>query len=318
MDAGAAKQLQIEYQDARLAINQRLTEFAAVPRKQYFYELLYCLLTPQSSAAHAFDAKRTLTELDFQHNPFDPESILRRPQVYVRFHKTKALHLLAMKENFSAIDLIVTGDLNAYGKREWLADNVLGLSHKEATHFLRNIGKNESLAILDRHILKHLLQHDVIAEIPRTLTKRNYLEIEEAFQEFAEKVCIPINALDLLFWSSETGVILKQEHGEKLQFLCQCNYIAAYRLILRAAIRLFSRSSLFSFGNNSTIRSRATWPAVSGEASARANASEYAAISSPSIRYPAEPIAAGIPYTFAPTGMHPHNMASHKVFGIPS
>ena len=86
---------------------------------------------------------------------------------------------------------------------------MLGLSYKEATHFLRNIGKNESLAILDRHILKHLLRHNVITEIPHTLTKEKYLGIEKAFQKFADEIDIPINALDLLFWSSETGVILK-------------------------------------------------------------------------------------------------------------
>jgi N-glycosylase/DNA lyase len=209
MDATSSEPLHKEYRDAQDAIQKRLAEFAAVPRDKYFYELVYCLLTPQSSAAHAFDAQHTLTDLDFQNKPFDPESILRRPKTYIRFHKTKALHLLNMKENFSAIDAVVAGGLGGNDKREWLAANVLGLSYKEATHFLRNVGKNESLAILDRHILKHLLRHHVIAEIPRTLTKKKYLEIEKTFQEFAEKVDIPINALDLLFWSSETGVILK-------------------------------------------------------------------------------------------------------------
>ena len=209
MDTAISKMLREEYRLAQKAIEHRLTEFASVPRQKYFYELAYCLLTPQSSAVHALDAQRTLTELDFQHKPFDPESILRRPNAYIRFHKTKASHLLIMKEDFLAIDAVVAGDLDVSDKRKWLADNVLGLSYKEATHFLRNIGKNESLAILDRHILKHLHHQQVIAEIPRTLTKKKYLEIEKAFQVFAGEVGIPINALDLLFWSTETGVILK-------------------------------------------------------------------------------------------------------------
>jgi N-glycosylase/DNA lyase len=209
MDTAISKLLREEYRLAQKAIEQRLAEFAAIPQEKYFYELVYCLLTPQSSAVHALDAQRTLTDLDFQHRPFDPESILRRPQAYIRFHKTKASHLLTMKERFSTIDSVVVGALDVSDKRKWLADNVLGLSYKESTHFLRNIGKNESLAILDRHILKHLQRHKVIAEIPRTLTKKKYLEIEKAFQEFAEEIDIPINALDLLFWSSETGVILK-------------------------------------------------------------------------------------------------------------
>ena len=209
MDTAISKLLREEYRLAQKAIEQRLAEFAAIPREKYFYELVYCLLTPQSSAVHALDAQRTLTDLDFQHRPFDPESILRRPQAYIRFHKTKASHLLTMKERFSTIDSVVVGTMGVSDKRKWLANNVLGLSYKESTHFLRNIGRNESLAILDRHILKHLLRHGVVTEIPRTLTKKKYLEIEKEFQEFAEEIDIPINALDLLFWSSETGVILK-------------------------------------------------------------------------------------------------------------
>jgi thermostable 8-oxoguanine DNA glycosylase len=34
-------------------IRNRLSEFRAVPDTDYFYELAYCLLTPQSSAVHA-------------------------------------------------------------------------------------------------------------------------------------------------------------------------------------------------------------------------------------------------------------------------
>ena len=42
------------------AIRQRLDEFAAVPESEYFAELLYCLLTPQSSARSAARAVASL------------------------------------------------------------------------------------------------------------------------------------------------------------------------------------------------------------------------------------------------------------------
>ena len=41
--------------------------------------------------------------------------------------------------------------------RNWLAENVKGYGLKEASHFIRNIGKSENkIAILDRHILRNL------------------------------------------------------------------------------------------------------------------------------------------------------------------
>ena len=59
--------------------------------------------------------------------------------------------------------------------REWLVKNVKGLGYKEASHFLRNIGKSEDLAILDRHILKNLQDLKVINDIPKKLPTQKYL-----------------------------------------------------------------------------------------------------------------------------------------------
>ena len=79
---------------------------------------------------------------------------------------------------------------------------------KEASHFLRNIGKGENLAILDRHVLKNLIRLQVI-DYPKTLSKRVYLEIEDKMKDFSNKVSIPLAHLDLLLWSLETGEVFK-------------------------------------------------------------------------------------------------------------
>ena len=90
-------------------------------------------------------------------------------------------------------------------KREFLVDNVSGLGWKEASHFLRNVGY-ENLAILDRHIIKNLKN---FKNIPKALTKSNYLETEKGFKEYSKSIKIPLDHLDLLFWSMETGEIFK-------------------------------------------------------------------------------------------------------------
>jgi N-glycosylase/DNA lyase len=190
-------------------IRERLAEFSAVPPSGYFYELVYCLLTPQSSAKHADHVVRSLRDAQFAERGVDPEPMLRNPASYIRFHKTKARHLLKAREEFPEIARILSNGSAPAELREWLAVNVLGFGYKEATHFLRNIGKNGGLAILDRHILRNLQRMKVIRAIPASLSKKKYLTIERQFTRFAERIGIPLDELDLLFWSMETGEIRK-------------------------------------------------------------------------------------------------------------
>jgi N-glycosylase/DNA lyase len=93
--------------------------------------------------------------------------------------------------------------------REWLVNNLTGLGYKEASHFLRNIGFGENIAILDRHILRNLCLLGVIPEIPEALSRAKYLRIEEKMSGFAAKIAIPLLHLDLLLWYKETGEIFK-------------------------------------------------------------------------------------------------------------
>jgi N-glycosylase/DNA lyase len=197
------------YRERRPAIVQRLDEFSRVPPSEYFYELVYCLLTPQSSAARAGMAVNALRSAAFESRDIDPEPLLRRKEHYIRFHKTKAKHLLHLKRQYVQIKVCLAEQRASSDLREWLVENVRGFGYKEATHFLRNIGKNDCLAILDRHILRTLKRLGVIRSIPNSLSRKRYFEIERRFANFAGNVGIPLDELDLLFWSIETGEIRK-------------------------------------------------------------------------------------------------------------
>jgi N-glycosylase/DNA lyase len=197
------------FEERKVAIGKRLEDFEQVPATQYFYELAFCILTPQSSAVNA---EKTILELerdDFFGNGFDPTSYLRDPKHYIRFHNTKAKRLLVIRESFvELLPHLTNNTLSPEQKRDIMLDSVKGLGMKETAHFLRNIGVR-GLAILDRHILKHLLRLRVIKEIPTSLTTKRYLEIEKQWKRFAKRVGISIDELDLLFWSMETGEIRK-------------------------------------------------------------------------------------------------------------
>jgi len=198
------------------AARSRLSDFVAVPRDLWFYELAYCLLTTQSSARSASLAVEALMAHRFFELGDDPTPVLRDRKHYIRFHNTKARRLQEARTAFPQLLAELDrsrghpGALNTHGPdlRTWLLANIRGLGWKEASHFLRNIGYR-NLAILDRHILRNLKHHGVIRTLPATLTPKRYCAIERTFQKFAADIGIPMDVLDLLFWSRETGEIRK-------------------------------------------------------------------------------------------------------------
>ena len=202
-------QLRSLHQSRKEAIRNRLEDFRGVQPSEYFYEMAYCLLTPQTSAESAGKVVEELQRLSFHARQFDPEPILRNRSTYIRFHRTKSQHLLKLKDEFPRVQETLAREMPASDLREWLVSNVKGLGYKESTHFLRNVGRNGGLAILDRHILRNLKRYGAIRSLPKTLSRKHYLSIERQFMRFADRTGIPLDELDLLFWSMETGVIRK-------------------------------------------------------------------------------------------------------------
>ncbi len=200
------------YELKKADIEKRLEELKENWNKDevhIFGELVFCLFTPQSKAKSCWNAVEKLKETGLLYTGTAGDII--KWMGAVRFNKNKSQYVVEARELFTE-----NGELNVKGKlagktqeekRQWLVKNVKGMGLKEASHFLRNVGFFD-LAILDRHILKNLIRHGVI-EMPKSLTEKKYLEIEGKFKEFAEKQCIPMSHLDLLFWSEEAGEVFK-------------------------------------------------------------------------------------------------------------
>ncbi len=198
------------YLERKDKIIQRLKEFRSVSPDEYFFEMVYCLLTPQTSARNAEKAVNSLKQHRYHELDIDPLPHLHSNDHYIRFHHTKAKRLNTLKKVMTHVTGILTDEIiSAFEKRELLVSLVNGFGLKEATHFLRNIGKNDGLAILDRHILRNLKKFGVIDTVPGNLSPKRYYELEKQFQKFAAAIQIPLDELDLLLWSMETGVILK-------------------------------------------------------------------------------------------------------------
>ena len=204
------KRLLSEYKLREKEIKNRLQEFDRKKERAgsgIFEELCFCLLTPQSKAVSCARAVKELKRKGLLFKAPAPD-ISAKLRGLARFHNKKAAYLVNARQLLEEIrKKIRTGD--TLQTREWLVKNIKGLGYKEASHFLRNIGLGKGMAILDVHILKNLKKLGVIKKIPSSLSRKSYLDIEEKMRGLAAKTGVPLEELDLLFWSRETGFVFK-------------------------------------------------------------------------------------------------------------
>jgi N-glycosylase/DNA lyase len=196
------------YENRKMEIRARLQDFAQVPRDNYFYELCYCICTPQSKAVCAGLVQKKLQEMDFYHKKFNPVDILGDKEHYIRFHNRKSEHLLAAIELYPKVLDILDSSAENIEKRNEINSIILGVGMKESSHFMRNIGYR-GLSILDRHIIKNMAKFGIIDAKPNLGSKKKYIEIERKYLSFASDLSLDPDELDLLFWSFENGDILK-------------------------------------------------------------------------------------------------------------
>jgi N-glycosylase/DNA lyase len=197
------------YSERKDAIQARLEDFFCIDPNEYFYELLFCILTPQSHAKNAEQVIQKLKADNFSSLGFDPVPYLLNKTHYIRFHNVKSKRLLYIREIYPQLHALLLADKkDTFALRAAVLEMIPGLGLKESSHFLRNIGVR-GLAILDRHILKHLKELRIIRNIPKSLTPKKYFAIEKKWLKYSREVGIPMDELDLLFWSMETGEIRK-------------------------------------------------------------------------------------------------------------
>jgi len=193
-------------------VNKRLNEFENFKNKntkEWFSELCFCILTANSKAVTGLKIQDELKVKGFcEYSPDLIKNTIRKNKH--RFHNNKAKYIVSARDHINIKNKITKlvkekGEIKA---REWLADNIKGIGFKEASHFMRNVGY-KNLAILDRHILNLMKENSFIKEIPKPITRKKYLEIEEIFNGLAKKLKMSCAELDLYMWYMKTGKVLK-------------------------------------------------------------------------------------------------------------
>ncbi len=192
------------YESKKSIIQKKLEDFREISEENQFYEFLFCILTPQSNAKKCWEAIEKIKEIKI----LKINEITEILKTRTRFHNKKAERIIEAKKTWKKINQKLNNE-NTKELRDWIADNVKGYGLKEASHFLRNIGKSRNkIAILDRHILKHLKELEIIDNI-EVKNRKDYYSKEQSFINFSKNIEIPIDELDLLFWSQETGEVFK-------------------------------------------------------------------------------------------------------------
>ncbi|MBD3260007.1 N-glycosylase/DNA lyase [Candidatus Woesearchaeota archaeon] len=198
----------IKKTDTKKLIDRRIREFKQIKdkqnNKQLFQELCFCILAANFNAERGIEMQKkigngflTLTEKQLAN---------KLKELGYRFPNIRAKYIVEAREH-KQINRIINKHDDEHELRQYFIQNVKGLGMKEASHFLRNIGYNNS-AIIDFHIVDILVKHNLIKR-PKTMTKDHYLQIEDKLRTIAEKAKLSLAELDLYLWFQETGKILK-------------------------------------------------------------------------------------------------------------
>ncbi len=176
-------------------------------------ELLFCISTANSSAISGIKFQKALENLNLEKLSEDNiEELMRKAGV--RFSGKKAVYARKALDNFEYIKLAM--EMEDMEARNFIVKKFKGIGYKEASHFLRNIGR-KNLAIIDRHVIKWLEEKGVEIKLNETkskaksqtksLTPKNYERLERVLKEFAKDISLA--EFDLLIWSSITKKVLK-------------------------------------------------------------------------------------------------------------
>jgi len=197
----------LKISEIKSIIDQRIEDFSKFQNKhinQIFRELCFCIMTANCPANRCIEIHETIGK-DFLTLSEEQLSATFKDLGY-RFPNVRANYITESRKYIEDLeDALIS--LRGDELRSWVVKNIKGLGYKESSHFLRNIGYKD-YAIVDFHIVDLLERHELVRR-PKTMTKKNYLQIEEVLKELGETLELNMAELDLYLWYLETGKILK-------------------------------------------------------------------------------------------------------------
>mgnify|MGYP002761250269 CR=1 FL=1 len=210
------------YRENRREIESRLESFESLKdsgEERKFKELVFVILTSQTDAEKAWEATETLENRNLLYKGKKKEISTVLEAEGIQYAEEKSGYIVENRESLSQPTLAdperklkisqKIDESNLNQSREWFAENVKGMSWKGSSHFLRNIGYGDDFAIISGHIINVLHELGILETLEPPSGKKEYLEIENKFQDLAENLETGAKELDLVLWSMRTGKIFK-------------------------------------------------------------------------------------------------------------
>ena len=122
-----------------------------------------------------------------------------------RFPKTRTSQLAHAREVLADVPLSAQLGRNGAAKqlRQSLVADIPGLGPKQASMFLRNIGRSYDLAILDTHVLRFMDMQELLPlDQARIGTMAGYERAEQIVLDYASALGYPAGYLDWAIWAT--------------------------------------------------------------------------------------------------------------------
>lgn len=122
-----------------------------------------------------------------------------------RYPKRGAKHVArsikSIRDKHSSIKKLLKKKLDTRHLRKELIILCPGIGPKQGSHFLKNIGYTEDIAVLDRHIVRYMEAAEKNEICKRTLSRLdNYELVEKRFQKITEKFSHSPSIVDQSMW----------------------------------------------------------------------------------------------------------------------
>ena len=127
-----------------------------------------------------------------------------------RFPNIRATNIVkaarTLYEEGPGLSWILTNCTSEHEARDLLVENICGIGLKEASHFLRDIGYSNSLAIIDSHVIAFLAELGVIpTNKSNGVTPVLYTKLERVLQNLCADLGVNLSIFDMAIWRYMRG-----------------------------------------------------------------------------------------------------------------
>ncbi|MGC8585262.1 MAG: N-glycosylase/DNA lyase [Thermoplasmata archaeon] len=188
-------------------VRERLEKFRSFEKlddKFWFSELVFCILTANTSAEMGIKIQNSISPEEFASLSYE-ELRDRLKSLKYRFYNTRARYIYENQVYAGRIKDTVKS-LEKDEKRNWLIENIKGFGFKESSHFLRNVGFFD-YAIIDKHIFNLMREYNLTDDIK--INSKNYIILEGILRDLSKIFSMSLGELDLYLWYLKTGKVLK-------------------------------------------------------------------------------------------------------------